>query len=392
MLVVLMIMTGCTLFFIAASLEWNIRDNWRHFLSDTVLGDYYITSITGIGDDYRFFNPVPPQKFISREIIDYLDKNHVQYTCRVRTGGKYYDERLGFRDFNKFLGIDFSKEEKILTNIMVYEGTFEPLPGNDNGMDFYWDPSWSYHIGLGTNYVYFFRAADGGNVPYKFKVNGKFDLHRRLDNAYFNFNWTLVKISFLTKILGLNPGDFTDVVIWDRNGRYRENLKTLAGKYGLKMMNPEESIGGGVGGVISFVRFIESGIVVFIIIIFLITVTNLNLMSFLERKKEFAAMLAMGFRPLRLQALLVCEMIIFSAAAFIVSCVFFIALEALFYRGFRLDFIKEALAGRNFYLNLTPSTLATAFTFVLAAVLASMAYPVALIGRIVPVEVFRNEN
>ena len=33
-----------------------------------------------------------------------------------------------------------------------------------------------------------------------------------------------------------------------------------------------------------------------------------------------------------------------------------------------------------------------AFTFVLAAVLASMAYPVALIGRIVPVEVFRNEN
>jgi hypothetical protein len=64
MLVILMIMTDCTLFFIAASLEWNIRDNWRHFLSDTILGDYYITSITGIGDDYRFF----------KDVIAYLDK------------------------------------------------------------------------------------------------------------------------------------------------------------------------------------------------------------------------------------------------------------------------------------------------------------------------------
>ncbi len=159
LLVVLMIMTGCSLFFIASSLEWNIRDNWRHYLSDTVLGDYYITSITGIGDDYRFFNTVPPLKFINKEIIDFLDRNKIQYSCRIRTGAKYYDEKLGFRDFNKFLGIDFLKEEKILSNILIYDGTFEPA--SDNGMDFFWNPSWNYQPPVGTNLVVLILALAG---------------------------------------------------------------------------------------------------------------------------------------------------------------------------------------------------------------------------------------
>lgn len=304
--------------------------------------------------------------------------------------GKIYDEKFGFGQFYNFLGIDFLKEEKLLSNIKIFEGTYNPE--SDNGWDIYINQTWSNQPVIGTNFVFFFRAADGGNVPYRFNITGKFDLKRKLENAYFNYNWFLVKMSYLTKILGLQPGDYTDVVIWDSNGKYRKELKEMAGKYNLKFMNSEETIGGGISGVISFVGFIESAIVVFIVIIFLITVTNLNLMSFLERKKEFASMLAMGFRPLKLQILLVSEMIIFSFTAFVISFCFFYALKAVLYKGIRLDFIRWALAGQNFFLNVTPGTILTAFTFVVSAVLASMAYPVMLIGKIVPVEVFRNEN
>jgi ABC-type antimicrobial peptide transport system permease subunit len=389
-LVVLMIVTGCVLFFIASSLEKNIRDNWRNYLSKTVTGDYYITSITGIGDSYTFFNPVLPSKFINKELFDFLDRNNMQYSRRIRIGAKFFDERYGFGGFNKFLGVDFAKEEKLLSNIRIFEGSFDPKA--KNGIDIYVDSSWKNQIKIGTDFVFFFRAADGGTVPYKFIVNGKFDLNEKLNNNYFRHDWVLVKSSYLSEILRLNPDDFTDVVIWDSAEKYKENLKALAMRYGLKLMNSEETIGSGTSGVIGFVRFIEFAVVIFIIIIFLISVTNLNLMSFFERKREFAAMLAMGFRPLKLQLLLVTEIVLFSLIAFLIACGFFIILSFVFLNGIRLDFIQSVLAGRNFFLCLMPTSLVVAFVFVFVTVLVSMAYPVILIEKIEPIEVFRNES
>jgi ABC-type antimicrobial peptide transport system permease subunit len=384
-------MIGCFLFFIASSFEKNVRNNWKAYYSKTIAGDYYITSIQNLGDDYNFFNPVISERFIPKEMLDYLDKNRIPYTKRIRVGALFYNKKEEqFGGFINLIGMDFEREKNYLSNINLIKGVFNPL--KENGILAYKYPDWEgYFSKIGVNWTLFIRDVSGNKIPYLFQLSGLFNLKDNFNYNVFNYQYFLVKSSFLSSVLGLNPDDFTDVVVWDKKGQYKSALSKLARRYGLKFMNSEEAIGN-TRGIVEFVRFIEIIIEIFIIIIFLISTVNLNLLSFFERKKELAAMLAMGFKPYKIEMILLLETALFSIISFLAAYFFFILITLFFSRGVSLPFIGTALANQNFIPGIDFISAMTAFSTVVLTVLLSMAYPVFLVRKIDPVQVFRAEN
>lgn len=132
-LMILAIMLGCFLYFIASSFENNVRNNWKAYYSKTITGDYYITSFQNLGDDYNFFNPVLGGKFINKKIIKYLNSKKIPYTKRIRVGAVYYDaNKKQFAGLVNLIGMDFAREQKYLSNIKMVKGAF--IPRDKNGL------------------------------------------------------------------------------------------------------------------------------------------------------------------------------------------------------------------------------------------------------------------
>jgi len=142
----------------------------------------------------------------------------------------------------------------------------------------------------------------------------------------------------------------------------------------------------GIGDFVSFMGLLLES---FILTILVVASLNINMMGFLERRREIGAMMAMGAKPRWTVVLLFGEMIAFSTVAFLVSLLVYVILVAVFSAGFDFGELAVMFAREPFKMHVVPVSLLYAYITVAAAMILSAIYPAYLTTRIDPVEVFR---
>jgi ABC-type antimicrobial peptide transport system permease subunit len=371
--------------------------SWRSYVSKTFAGIYNISSHDNRSKDYTLTGINFPGKLIPGEIYDYLDSHHINYTRRIRLGGIIYDynrqEFVSFRP-QTVIGCDIAKELKIMTNLIITDGKYDPKV--ENGILVWKASADKLGLRVGNEVSLFIKDIDNNSYPYTFIVTGLLDTAKnsRLEGARGYdpvFPIFLVSYSYLAGKLGLNEGDSIEVSVWDNVQQNKINLQKIAKNYHLSFYNAENSFSI-LEGIVSFIGIIGGFICLVVIIILFVSTFNLNMMSFFERQKEIGTMYSIGAKPLWINMLLLCEMFLFSSICYGLSIVLYHILTVIFRSGLDFGALKPGFAGGNFYFS--PSLAATIYSYVTIIIVMFLSawYPVYLTYRINPVDVFNEGN
>ncbi len=383
------------MFFVSASLTENATTAWRNHFSTTFLGRFHLTSLVELERDYTMPAMKLPDRFLPGEILSYLDKNKLVWSKRLKIGAAVYNnESGGFEgSLANVIGLNFKEEQERLSNLRIVEGEYDPA--TENGAMVWEEFAHSFGWQVGDEITLFIKDIDGDAYPYTFTITGILSQHFEPGLAgkgvMILFPLVLVDYDTITRMLGVEDGQVMEAAVWENEGMHGDTLRKMATSADIQIFHAEEGFGA-VYGIVDFVQFIGVSLEAFILVVLIVSSLNINMMGFLERRREIGAMMAMGAKPRWIVRLLFGEMIVFSTAAFIVSLILYGLLVLAGAKGVDFGELAVMFAGKRFRAGLVPLSLLYAYIAVAAAMLISTLYPAILTSRIDPVEVFREAN
>ena len=190
------------------------------------------------------------------------------------------------------------------------------------------------------------------------------------------------------KILSVEPGQATDIAIWDESGAYTSQVQKLSKQLNLQFFEGPKGYGI-VWGLVEMLNFFGGSLAFFILVILVVATINLNMLGFFERQKEIGAMVAIGAKPGWIVALLVTELIVFATVVFAAALIFYMLMVVSSVSGLDMGEMNSFFAGKIFYLDLVPGSIISGYLTIIITMLISSIYPIYLTTKINPVEVFR---
>jgi len=388
----IVIFFSALMFFLSSSMAERARETWRNHFSTTFLGRYHLTSVKGQERDYTIPSMKLPERYLPSSILEYLERNGLTWSKRLKLGAAVYNnETAEFEgSLATVVGMDFSSEQVRLTNLTIVEGNYDPSV--ENGVLVWDEYARSLNWQVGDEVTFFIKDVDDDAYPYTFTITGILSQHHEPGLAgkgvMILFPLILADYTTLAELLGVEETQVMEVAVWDENPVHEEALKVLAGREEIQFFQAEEGFGA-VYGIVDFVSFMGLLLESFILTILVVASLNINMMGFLERRREIGAMMAMGAKPRWTVVLLFGEMIAFSTVAFLVSLLVYVILVAVFSAGFDFGELAVMFAREPFKMHVVPVSLLYAYITVAAAMILSAIYPAYLTTRIDPVEVFR---
>ena len=382
------------LFLFSANMSDASRTAWHNQIRAAFTGDYSLSVYEDDNHDFANTRANFPERRIPKEILDYCDNAGVDYTRRVRLGGYFVDRYTGEfagRKIQTIIGTDIARELARLTNLNIIEGKFDPSV--ENGV-MVWKKTADY-LGVitGNELTLYLKDVDNQSYPLTFQVTGVLTEKRNTDlegrQGYEPvFPFILADRSYISRTLGIEDDECLEITVWDAAGLHISGLKRLASKYKLSFFRAEESYSL-LEGIVGIIRVIGNFLGFIVLIILFVSLLNLNLMSYFERQKEIGAMTAIGAKPIWISSLILTEMFIFSLTVFIISLLFYSALQFLFPNGTDFGFFKPGFAGGTFHFYLLTQAVLATYVSILITILCSIVYPAYLVWKIQPVDIFR---
>ena len=391
----IIILVSCLVFFINGSMINNCQTRWRAFLSTTVMGHYHVGTYKGM--QWERDNSVPPPRlpdtFLPDELLSYLEKNRVAYTRRLRQGGVVYNYKTAQFEgtLANFIATDVAVELSHLTNLKIVEGTYDPEL--ENGVLVWKEYADKLEWKVGDEITMYLEDVEDNRFPFSFVVTGLVE-----NKTGFAFKGEAGILSIFPTIfaerrimgpkIGAENDACTEVAVWDSSDRFTGDIRDIAERHGNTFFFAEE----GYGVVLGFVQLIETVgafLQFFILVTLIIASININMMSFMERRREIGTLIAMGGRTKWIVSILLSEMFIFSVIAFAASVLVYTAVDLAIPGGIYIESMKRFFAGHSFMLDIVLRSVVTSFVSIISVVFISSLYPIYLMTRIDPVEVFR---
>jgi ABC-type lipoprotein release transport system permease subunit len=393
MLLGVMVFLATMVFIFTGSIIQESKLAWRDFFGSTTTGYANVHVLKGMKSDMSSPSIEFPSRYVSDRVIGYLDKNRMQYAKRIRVGGlKYSFEQQKFENGDNtcdVIGSDFEREIKYLSNLRITDGKYDPVV--ENGVVIWKQFAGRYHLKIGDELSFFINDSQNNMMPYTFVVTGLFD-NRSGHNMEVESNVSVspvvfAKFDYIAKILGAEDGMCTEIAVWNRDQALLEGLRTTAAAETLQFSYADE-IYNVVSGVIRFVAFLGKLIGIFILIVFTVATFNINIMSFMERRREIGTMIAIGAGPLWVARLLLTEMIGFGIISFTLSVIAYVLIGAA---AGGVDFGEMGILFSNkpFTFTLVTSSAISTMMILISSLMISTVYPLYLAYRINPAEVFR---
>ena len=391
-LIGIVIFLASILFLFNGSLKENAESAWKDYFSRTFTGDYHITSYQGLERDYTLPSFTLPGKMISSQIIDYLNKNHVVYSKRIKIGAAVYDDKKSeFKgSLPALIGIDWEKELALLSNLKIVSGRFDPdLP---NGILVWKEYADSLKWKAGDEITLYMKDTEKNTYPYSFRVMG---IVNHQEGASLEgkgviqmFPALFVSYQYLALQLGIEDNQAVEIAVWDKEGKYEKDLKKLAEENSLQYFQGTQGYGI-VFGIVELLGFFGSSIAALILVILVVATLNLNMMGFFERRKEIGSLVAMGARPFWLVGLLLMEMVVFATLVFALACGFYFILTQTGGKGIDFGEMAVFFAGKKFTAGFELQSVVNGYLTILIVSFISSIYPIYLTTKINPVDVFR---
>jgi ABC-type antimicrobial peptide transport system permease subunit len=393
-LVGLLIFLASFFLFMNASLDKNAQRSWRDYFSTTFLGDYHVTTSKGLDRDYTLPAFSIPSRYVPGEVYDYLEKNNVSYSKRLKLGAAVYNQKTSEFEGSlpTLIGVNFQTELKRLDNLLIREGKYDPAI--KNGVLVWKEYADKLHWKTGQEITLYVKDVDGDSYPYNFRVMGILDHKEGADlegkGVVMMFPTIMAPYDRLAEILGVEKGEATDVPIWDKTGVHEKAVQELASKYDLQFFYGPKGYGI-VYGVVELMNFFSFSLALIILVILIISTLNLNMLGFFERQKEIGGMIAMGAKPRWIVSLLLMEMVVFATVAFAAALLFF-GLVAGTSGGIDFGEMGAFFAGKKVFLHVVWESVFGTYITVLFIMLVSSIYPIYLTTKINPIDVFREAD
>jgi ABC-type lipoprotein release transport system permease subunit len=382
-------------FFFSASFTNSAKLSWRAYLSQTFLGHYHITSLTDAENDYAIALMGLPRKKLDDSIMNYLVKNNIDYSPRLRTGGAYYNETKGSFEGSLItvVGVDLNYELNKLPNLVITEGS-----ANQHLSDgaFVWHElaermNWK----IGESITLYLKDASNSTYPYSFTIAGILNQKHSagLEGKATVLLFPLIFVDYknLTNILNLDDGKIVEVAIWANNPTHAEELNRLSHGAGLNFFYAEKAFGM-LYGINEFVLFFGNVLQLTVLLILLVASFNINLMGFFERQSEIGTMIAIGAKPRWAVNLLLSELVIHAIIVSVVSMSFYVLVTQIFIGDMDLRNLSVLLAGYKLTFTLLPTSVVLAnFSIILSLILSAL-YPMYLTTKINPAQIFMKGN
>jgi ABC-type antimicrobial peptide transport system permease subunit len=395
----IMIFLATSVFIFTGAVIHESKIAWRDFFGSTTTGYVNVGALKGARADMTSPSLEFPPRYVDDRIIRYLDENDMRYSKRIRVGGLKYDFNLQkFENGDNtcdVIGTDLNAEKKGLTNIRI------SVNGPSNGSA---DMSvrnaaivWKqfaerYKLKAGDEISFFMNDSQKNIMPYTFVVAGFFENvsgHNMEVESSVSVNPVVfVRYDYLAEQLGVDEGMCTEVAVWNRDDRKIAGLVKLAKKCGLEF-NYADQMYTVVGGITKFISFLGGLIGIFILIVFTVATFNINIMSFMERRKEIGTMIAIGASPLWIVSLLLVEMIGFGVISFGISIAVYSIFGAVMPGGVAFGELGILFSNRPFMFSMTVPSAVVTFISLIVTLVISTAYPMYLSYKINPAEVFR---
>jgi len=393
-LVGIMVFLSTMIFLFTASVVQNSRLCWRDFFSGTTTGYLNVGVVGGNGRDMTSPDFKFPQRIIPDELTGYLDKNKIAYSKRIRLGGiKYNFESQKFDgddDTFNIIGCDFEKEAANLTNLKITEGKYEP--DSYQGAVVWKKIMNRYNLRIGDEISFFINDSEGSPMPYSFVITGVCENiagnNLEVESDNISNPVIFVNYTFLADRLGFENGSYTEAAIWNRSSKAAADIRSIAKKHSLDFFYADEAYVL-IMSITGFIGFLGGFVALMIMLIFVVTTTNLNTMGFVDRQKEIATMLAIGSRPSWIINILMCEMILFSLSALVLSAGVYSSFSLLAPQGISFGELGIIFSDENFRFITKPADYILPAVSVIGAMTISLLYPSVLTLKMNPVEIFK---
>ncbi|HNX59962.1 MAG TPA: FtsX-like permease family protein, partial [Spirochaetota bacterium] len=249
-----------------------------------------------------------------------------------------------------------------------------------------------YKLKIGDEVSFFINDSQNNMMPYTFVVTGLLE-NRTGNNMEVESDVSVspvvfVNYQYMADLLGVDEGMCTEVAVWDRNPEKLSRLASLAAQCGLEFGYADE-LYGVVGGITRFIGFLGVIIGILIMVVFSVATFNINIMSFMERRKEIGTMVAIGADPGKVVRLFMLEMAGFGVISFGVSLMMYASLGWFMSSGVNFGELGLLFSDKPFMFSVPAQSVLITGAILAAALFISVLYPLYLVYRIDPVEVFR---
>jgi putative ABC transport system permease protein len=382
------------LFFLSASLVWQARLSWRDYAATTFLGRCHITALDGQDRDYSLPSMKFPKKSIPAAVTGELDRRGIAWTKRIKLGAAVYNEQEG--KFENFLvtliGADISRELSLLHNLEIIEGRWDP--GRQDGVLVWHELAGALKKKPGDELTLYVKDVDDNSYPYTFTIAGLLGQKKPAGlegkGVMMIFPLVFSEYRFIAEKTGYD-NSIMEIALWGAvDGELDALGKTAAGA-GLQLFSAEQGFGV-LYGMVDIIGFIGMILKAFVLVVLLVAGLNVNMMSYFDRQKELATILAIGAKPRWIVMLLCAELMLFATAVYLAALLAYWLLTLLLCGGFDIGELSTLFAGRLMYISLVPSSIAAGYGIIVCIVALSALYPLYLCTKTNPIEVFREES
>lgn len=382
------------MFFLSASLVWYARIAWRDYASTTFLGRWHITALEGQDRDYSLPSMKFPKKSIPAAVTGQLDQRGIAWTKRIKLGAAVYNEQEGkFENFlATLIGIDFARELTLLDNLEIIQGKWDPA--RQDGVLIWHELAAALKKKPGDELTLFVKDIDGNAYPYTFTITGILGQKKSAGlegkGVMLIFPLVYADYRFLAEKTGYEDS-LMEIALWGNVDTQLAWLQKTAQDAGLQLFSAEQGFGV-LYGMVDIIDFIGMILKAFVLIVLLVAGLNVNMMSYFDRQKELATILAIGAKPRWIVMLLCIELMLFATAVYLAALLAYWLLTLLLWSGFDLGELSTLFAGRLMYISLAPSSIAAGYGIIVCIVALSALYPLYLCTKTNPIEVFREES
>jgi len=394
MLMGVMVFLATIVFTFTGAVISESKSAWREFFGTTTTGYANVHVLKGMKADMTSPSTEFPSRYVDDKVIRFLDSEKMPYSERVRLGGiKYSFELQKFENGDNtcdIIATDLNAELKHLPNAVVRSGKCDESV--KNGAVLWKQFADRYKLKIGDEVSFFINDSQNNMMPYTFVVTGLLE-NRTGNNMEVESDVSVspvvfVNYQYMADLLGVDEGMCTEVAVWDRNPEKLSRLASLAAQCGLEFGYADE-LYGVVGGITRFIGFLGVIIGILIMVVFSVATFNINIMSFMERRKEIGTMVAIGADPGKVVRLFMLEMAGFGVISFGVSLMMYASLGWFMSSGVNFGELGLLFSDKPFMFSVPAQSVLITGAILAAALFISVLYPLYLVYRIDPVEVFR---
>ncbi len=357
---------------------------------------YNVTAYPENEIDYTYPSFAFPEKTISGEILNEMDRRQIPYSRRIKLGGAIYNYNTQEFEGERLVtvsGIDFKQEMEHLSNLIVSEGKIDPAV--PDGALVWEELARDYHWKLHDEITVFLKDSENDAYPYTFVITGI--LGKKSGESLSSmrsktvFPSILVSYSYLASKIDLDDKETLELAVWDNDLSHLKTVRQLAEQHHLELFFAEEAYSVSMG-YMGLIRFVGTVLNIFILFMLVISSVNLNILNLFERQKEIATLVAIGADSKWITGLLAMEMFIFTLLAYAASMIVYLLTVSMLSGGVDLGSLNMMFGGSPFVLSVDLSSALFSFFFIAVIMQLSIAYPMYLASRLNPAEVFRESE